>query len=104
MLIALIGAHCYFDYAGQGDFMAKAKNESAPINGVPWHSVMWAHCSIHGAVVALITGIWWLGVLEYCSHVWADRAKCQGRISFSQDQLIHVLCKFAWFGIALVLA
>ena len=100
MLIALFGAHFYFDFAGQGDFMAKAKNEHAPIPGVPWDVVMVAHCAIHGAAVALITGVWWLGALEYFTHLAADRAKCRGRIDFHQDQGIHLLCKVAWFAVA----
>lgn len=104
MLIALLGAHFFFDYAGQGDFMAKAKNESAPIPGVPWQAVMWAHCGIHGAAVALITGVWWLGSLEYFAHLWADRAKCRRLIDFNTDQWIHIACKFAWFAAAMVLA
>jgi hypothetical protein len=104
MLIALIGAHYFFDFAGQGDFMAKAKNESAPIPGVPWDVVMMAHCGIHGAAVALITGIWWLGALEYVAHLWTDRAKCRGKIDFYQDQGIHIVCKALWFACAVWLA
>jgi hypothetical protein len=49
MMIALFGAHFYFDYAGQGDFMARAKNRLAPIPGVPWHSVLTAHAAIQAA-------------------------------------------------------
>jgi hypothetical protein len=104
MLIALIGAHFYFDYAGQGDFMAKAKNEITPIPGIPWQPVMWAHCGIHGAAVALITGVWWIGVLEYHAHLWTDRAKCRGLIDFNQDQVIHIVCKCVWFALAWYLA
>ena len=100
MLIALIGAHAFFDYAGQGDFMSKAKNRASPIPGVPWCIVLAAHSSIHGAAVALITGIWWLFVLESVIHFLTDDAKCNGRISFNEDQLIHVLCKVLWCAIA----
>ncbi len=100
MLMALFGAHFYFDYAGQGDFMAKAKNERAPIPGVPWQSVMGAHCAIHATAVALITGVPWLFMAEYIAHYWTDCAKCEGRISFRVDQGIHLLCKLVWFGIA----
>jgi hypothetical protein len=100
MLIALLGAHFFFDFAGQGDFMAKAKNEHQRIPGVPWFNVMSAHCAIHGAAAALITGIWWIFWLEFIAHLWTDCAKCDGKISFRMDQFIHLACKFAWFGIA----
>ncbi len=104
MFIVLIGAHCFFDYAGQGDFMAKAKNETAPVAGVPARSVLAAHAWIHGTAVALITGLWPLFFAEYAAHFLTDRAKCQGKISYRLDQGIHVACKIVWFGIAVLVA
>lgn len=100
MLVALIGAHCFFDFAGQGDFMSKAKNSASPIPGVPWFTVLLAHGIIHGAAVALITGIWWLALLEAWIHTLVDDAKCEGKITFNQDQAIHIGCKIAWWGLA----
>jgi Protein of unknown function (DUF3307) len=97
--IALIGAHCFFDYAGQGDFMSKAKNSTVPIPGVPWQTILAAHCAIHGAAVALITGIWWLFLLEAVAHWITDNAKCQNKISFNVDQVIHLACKALWLSI-----
>lgn len=102
MLIALIGAHCFFDYAGQGDFMSKAKNRTAPIPGVPWATVLAGHAAIHGAAVALITGIWWLFIAEAVIHFLTDDAKCRGKISFNVDQAIHIGCKAAWVGLAVL--
>lgn len=102
MLIALLGAHWFFDYAGQGDFMAKAKNPSAPIPGVPWFQVLVAHAGIHAAAVALITGIWWLAIPEFAHHFATDKAKCQGHISYTADQTIHIACKIGWWLVALV--
>lgn len=104
MLIALFGAHALFDYAGQGDFMSKAKNASAPIPGVPWWNVLAAHSAIHGAAVALITGLWWLFPFEAAIHFATDNAKCRGRISYNTDQAVHIVCKLAWWLIALALA
>jgi hypothetical protein len=105
MLIALLGAHWFFDYAGQGDFMAKAKNPTAPIPGVPWRQVGIAHAGIHGAAVALITGVWWLFFFEFVVHGVTDEAKCRGAIGYNTDQAIHLGCKFVWALIAaLVLA
>lgn len=96
LLIALIGAHCFLDYAGQGDFMAKAKNPASPIPGVPWIPVMAAHCAMHGAAVALLTGVWWLFFSEALAHFVTDVAKCQGKLSFAADQIIHIGCKIIW--------
>lgn len=104
MLIALIGAHCYFDYAGQGDFMSNAKNRTKAIPGVPWATVLAGHAAIHGAAVALITGVWWLFLAEVAIHFLTDDAKCTGKMGFNTDQAIHIGCKFAWWGIALALA
>lgn len=101
LLIALLGAHFFFDYAGQGDFMAKAKNRSAPIPGVPWVQVLFAHAFIHGAAVALLTGIWWLLLLETAIHFFTDDAKCRGWIGYNADQAIHIGCKVLWWAIAI---
>jgi hypothetical protein len=104
LLIALVGAHLFFDYAGQGDFMSKAKNPTAPFPGVPWWNIMAAHSAIHGAAVALITGIWWLFVVEAALHFMIDTAKCRGRISYNIDQAWHLLCKLAWWCVVMVAA
>jgi hypothetical protein len=78
MLVALLGAHFFFDYAGQGDFMAKAKNCSSPMPGVPAAVVLWSHGAIHGAAAALITGLWPVFLAETCLHSVFDDAKCRG--------------------------
>lgn len=101
MLIALVGAHCLLDFAGQGDFMSKAKNPAAPIPGVPWATVLASHAAIHGAAVAIITGVWWLFIAEASIHFLTDDAKCRGKLTFNQDQAIHLGCKVAWWVIAL---
>ena len=103
MLIALIGAHCFFDYAGQGAFVAKAKNRTDPIPGVPFWQPLTAHAITHGAAAALITGLWWVFVAETLAHWITDDAKCRGRISFNADQAIHIVCKFIWFIAAILL-
>jgi hypothetical protein len=99
--IALLAGHALADYPLQGDFLSKAKNRTAPIPGVPWWQALGAHVAIHGAFVAFITGIWWLFVVEAVIHWLTDDAKCQGRISFNQDQAIHLACKAAWLAIAI---
>lgn len=105
MLGALIAAHAVCDYPLQGDFLAKAKNRSMPIPGVPWWQALGAHAAIHGGAVALVTGIWWLGLLEAASHFVIDDLKCTGRLgagakAFNADQLLHLVCKVIWVAIA----
>lgn len=104
MLIALFAAHFFFDYAGQGDFMSNAKNSTKPIPTVPWQQILFAHAFIHGAAVALITGIWWLLIPELVVHFITDHAKCNGKISYNTDQAIHFLCKLVWWFIAIFVA
>lgn len=96
LFAALVVAHAVCDYPLQGDFLAKAKNRTAPIAGVPWQQALGAHAVIHGGAVGLLTGIWWLGVAEAVAHWLTDDAKCRGKLSFNQDQAIHIVCKAAW--------
>ncbi|WP_374660898.1 DUF3307 domain-containing protein [Phenylobacterium sp.] len=100
MFGALLLAHALADYPLQGDFLSKAKNRTAPIPGVPWQQALGAHAVIHGGFVGAITGLWWLGVAEAVAHWLTDDAKCRGRISFNQDQAIHIACKVLWVAIA----
>lgn len=89
-------AHFLFDYPLQGDFLARAKNETAPIPGVPWIHAMLAHTFMHAGAVAIITGSWLLGAIELASHFAIDRAKCRGRIDFDMDQFLHLGLKVAY--------
>lgn len=98
MLFLLIAAHYLADYPLQGDFLAKAKNRANPIPGVPFYQALIAHAFIHGGFVALITGVWWLGLLETICHAIIDDSKCTGYIDFDTDQQLHLICKLLWFG------
>lgn len=93
--LMLVG-HALADYPLQGDFLARAKNHTAPIPGVPWWQALGAHCVIHAGSVVLITGSLVLASLEFVAHFTIDRAKCAGRLSFNEDQFWHVLCKVFW--------
>ena len=95
-LFAMIGAHALADYPLQGDFLAKAKNRTAPIPGVPWYQALGAHAVIHGAAVAVITRSPALGLAETAIHAVTDDLKCRGKLSFNQDQAIHLACKVLW--------
>ena len=100
MAVLLSAAHALADYPLQGDFLSKAKNRANPIPGVPWWQALGAHASIHGGMVALITGVWWLFFAEALVHWMTDDAKCQGRIGFNTDQAIHLACKVVWLAVA----
>lgn len=95
----LVGAHALADYPLQGDFLAKAKNRHAPIPGVPWYQALFAHAAIHGLFVGLITGSLFLGIAEVVAHAIIDDLKCDGAITFNQDQAFHILCKLVWCAI-----
>lgn len=96
LLLLLLAAHALCDYPLQGDFLARAKNRTAPLPGVPWYQALGAHALIHGGAVALLTQVWWLGVAEMLAHFVIDDLKCRGRLSFDEDQALHVSCKFTW--------
>lgn len=100
LLFLMLAWHALADYPLQGDFLAKAKNESAPIPGVPWYQALAAHSMIHAGGVAVITGSVILGMCEAVAHFAIDRAKCRGMIGFNLDQALHVGCKALWTVLA----
>jgi type IV secretory pathway VirB3-like protein len=94
--LLLIFLHYLGDYPLQGDFLAKAKNRTAPIPGVPWYQALGAHATIHGGLVTLATGNIVLGILETVIHAITDDLKCRSKLTFNQDQAIHIICKMLW--------
>lgn len=100
LFASLLFWHALADYPLQGDFLAKAKNKSLAIPGVPWWQALGAHSLIHAGGVAAITGSIWLGVAEFVAHASIDHAKCTGRIGFNTDQALHVACKLVWMLVA----
>lgn len=94
----LVFGHALGDYPLQGDFLAKAKNRFAPLPGIPWFQAMAAHCTIHGGIVGVVTGSLWLGLAEALAHAMIDDLKCRGKITFNQDQSVHLGCKLIWVG------
>lgn len=101
MFAALVVAHMLCDYPLQGDFLAKAKNHTAPLPGVPWWQALGAHSIIHGGAVWLITGIWWLGLAEVVAHALTDYAKSARHFTFTVDQFMHIVFKAMWVGLAM---
>lgn len=100
LLILLFAGHALCDYPLQGDFLAKAKNHRSPSPHKHWFCAIFAHSMIHCAMVYLITGSVALGLAELVIHAATDYAKCDGRITSTQDQAIHYSCKIAWALIA----
>lgn len=100
LLLALLIGHFVCDYPLQGDFLARGKNHKAPIPGVPYYQCMVAHAAIHAGTVWLITGSVFLGLLEFWSHGLIDTLKCNGHLSYNQDQCAHFLCKVMWVTLA----
>lgn len=92
----LLGWHAIADYPLQGDFLAKAKNHTAPIPGIDWWIALLNHSAIHAVGVAFITGSVPLACAEFVLHSVTDWLKCDGRISFRVDQAVHVGCKLIW--------
>lgn len=113
---ALLVGHVIADYPLQGDFLARGKNVSAPIPGVPWRTILASHALIHAgfvwavmaAFVALaglplknaITFGMCIGAVEFVLHGAIDHLKCSGRLgegegedAFNRDQLVHACCK-----------
>ncbi len=98
----LMVGHVLCDYPLQGDFLAKGKNHTNPLPGIPFNHCLIAHALIHGGMVALVTGKIELGCLEFVCHAWIDFGKCDGFFGYNFDQFLHVLCKFVWIGILLL--
>ena len=96
-LLFLFAGHAVCDYALQGQFMSDAKNHRKPILGVPWYQALIAHSLIHAGMVALITGSFTIGMCEFTVHLATDWCKCEGKLSYNQDQGIHYACKVAWW-------
>lgn len=93
LFLKLVIGHALTDYPLQGDFLAAAKNHRKPIPGVPWYQALAAHSAIQAGMVWLVTGSMLLGCMEFALHAVIDYLKCDGRISFNEDQVAHLLCK-----------
>jgi len=96
ILILLLLVHAVADYPLQGDFLARGKNHTAPLPGVPWWNCLFWHAMIHAGGVFLVTGSVWLFAAELVIHIFIDFGKCAGRFGFTVDQALHVVCKVAW--------
>lgn len=100
LLLMLIG-HAVADYPLQGDWLSKAKNHTLTL--VPgeaiWPGALASHALIQAGAVWLVTQSWMLMAFEFFAHAAIDHAKCSGRLTYNQDQALHVVCKMAWAGL-----
>lgn len=102
LFFQLLIGHALADFVLQTDTMAVAKSRRSkrPVGAgdgfPPWYYWLAAHSLIHGGVVYVITGSWALGLTETVLHSLIDLAKGERKISFHQDQALHVLCKIGY--------
>ena len=100
-LLLLLMAHALADFPLQGDFLAKLKS---PFSGmrIPWQWGMFHHCMIHAGFVYIITDSWVFTVVEFTAHWCIDMLKCKNKLTFTEDQLFHILCKIMYVGVLML--
>lgn len=95
LFLLLAMGHFVGDFALQSDRMAVEKCRGRD-HTLPWSWWLTAHAGVHGFLVALLTGIVWLGVAEWLVHALIDWGKCAGFYRLGLDQTLHLLCKVLW--------
>ena len=106
----LVFFHFLADYPLQGEFLARFKNPKDTLHDDnrfgegAWRWALWGHSLIHGGVVFFATGIMWLGFAEMLAHAIIDKRKVDGKITFHQDQTLHMIVKALWAVIAIALS
>lgn len=108
----LLVGHAVADFALQPDSMGKGKNRNRKIDrsAIPpgqkyvacWPYWLTAHALVHGGAVAVITGVWWLGLIETAAHWTIDFCKCDNKITVHQDQSLHIGCKIVYLPLLLI--
>jgi hypothetical protein len=108
LFFALMIGHALADYPLQGEYLALHKNRHyRPTGGPAQPSGLWIHCLlahslIHAGFVWAITGRVIFGFAELVLHFLLDAAKCERKITFHTDQVLHATCKAAYV-VALVI-
>jgi hypothetical protein len=99
VLFYLIGAHFVADFPLQTEFLATGKNRHLNKKGsVSWFWCLFAHSMVHAFFVAVITQSWQLGVAELILHFVIDFGKCEGQFGVTEDQFLHLGCKYIWWA------
>jgi len=91
----LLFAHFVGDFTLQSAAMARGKIPGGDPH-IAWGWWLTAHVSTHAFLVLVITGSFWIGLLEFVSHALLDWAKIRGIIGFNTDQILHLAFKFIW--------
>lgn len=91
--------HAIADFVFQPQAMGKGKDRNSDIhtktdgNFPAWYIWLTAHSLVHGGAVFLVTGSTIFGAAEVLLHGVIDFAKCEGWLTFNQDQALHIGCK-----------
>jgi len=102
--------HALGDFVLQTEVMARAKSRhyaaaAERSRDFPrWYYWLAAHALVHGGIVFAVSGSALLGCIETLLHAGIDFAKCEHKISFHQDQALHLACKIAYCFAAPMLA
>lgn len=97
----LVMGHFVGDFALQSDRMAVEKCRGKD-QTMAWQWWLTAHAAIHGFLVAVLSGVVWLGMLEWFLHALIDLGKCRHRYGLGVDQGLHLFCKILY--VALIVA
>lgn len=105
LFFALAIGHALGDYPLQGAFLAAGKNrhiDSSIFSGeseaspILWIHSLTAHCLIQAGMVWIITGSATLALVEFVLHGIIDFLRCEKRIGFTFDQILHFSCKLIY--------
>jgi len=88
LFIQLIVAHIFADFVFQTDYIAKEKQNSM--------YMLIIHGIIHGYCIYFLTEIPWMSLIEIFNHVYVDKCKIDGRLSFIADQSLHYTHKVVY--------
>jgi hypothetical protein len=99
-LFFMLAGHAYADFALQNPYHSSIKYPGNEYN-YPWWVALICHSFIHGGIVGIVTGIWWLGAAETIHHATTDWIKGRRWIGSTADQISHVIAKIVWALIAL---
>jgi hypothetical protein len=109
-IIILIISHILADFVFQSDVMAKGKNrhhKTQPPVGqkyMPtWYFWMSAHAITHGGILYILTGIWWVFILESILHFTIDFIKCEKWLTPKHDQVLHWACKISYIILFIII-
>lgn len=92
VFLILVCAHFICDFPLQGDFVAKFKARTIDGKHNPiWVWVLTAHAAAHALPTLLLTKSLVLASVVFITHWIIDLSKCEGRITFNQDQTYHLV-------------